>query len=203
MKKLPYIGIIVLLLIVLLQNRGCNGPEAPNNTPQIDTVYKTIHIRDTVIIEKPVLVAAIPDTVWMKEEENAPDSTYNGLLNQYTELGNRYFTTNVFQNKFEIEDYGYVTVTDSIYGNWLMSSTLVANLDLLIPEITIEKTNPPVTQLYIGTTFTGSKITPLTAVYGNLLLKTKRDRLYGAGIGWDGENTVYSLSLYWKIKLKK
>lgn len=203
MKTLPYIGIIVLLLIVLLQNRSCNGPEVQDNAPKIDTVYITIHIRDTVIIEKPVLIASIPDTVWQKEEENTPDSTYSGLLNQYTELGNKYFTTNVFKNKFSIGDYGSVTVTDSIYGNWLMNSTLTTDLDILYPEITIERTNPPVTQLYIGTTFTGSKITPLTAVYGNLLLKTKKDRLYSIGVGWDGENTVYSLSLYWKIKLRK
>lgn len=202
MKKLPYIGIIVLLLIVLLQNRGCNDPEVQDNTPKIDTVIVHEVIKDTVTIKIPVPIASIPDTIWLKKEENTPDTTYKGLLNQYKELGNRYFTTNVFKNNFEIEDYGYVTVIDSIYGNWLMSSSLITDLDVQYPEITIERKNPPVTQFYTGITFTGTKITPLTAVYGNFLLKTKKDRIYGAAIGWDGKNTVYSFSLYYKIRLK-
>jgi hypothetical protein len=200
MKILPYIGIIVLLLIVLLQNRSCSPADI--TPPNIDTVIVYETIRDTVEVEVPTLVAAIPDTVWLKEEENAPDSTYDGLLYQYAELGNRHFTTNVFKSEFQIEDYGKITVTDSIYGNWLMSSTLVTDLEIVYPEITITKTAPSRNQMYIGTTFTGNKSYPISGVYGGLMLKTKQDRLYGAAIGWTGEIT-YSFSLYYKIKLRK
>lgn len=201
MKTLPYIGIIVLLLIVLLQNKGCNNQNGQDNTPKIDTVYKTIHITDTVIIEKPVLVAAIPDTVWMKEEENTPDSTYDGLLNQYTELGNRYFTTNVFQNKFEIEDYGSVTVTDSIYGNWLMNSTMFTDLKIPTTTITIEKEAPKKNEFYFGPQLSMSRTYPISGVYGSALLKTKQDKIYHLSLGYNGEAQIMG-GLYFKIKIK-
>lgn len=200
MKKLPYIAIIILLLIILFQNRSCKSPIP---APKIDTVTVYIPVKDTITIEKPVLIATKKDTVWMKKEENTPDSTYQGLLNQYTELGNRYFTTNVFQNRFKISDYGSITVTDSVYGNWLINSSIFTDLNIPITTITIEKPVTPKNQFYTGVTFTGNKITPLTAVYGNLLLKTKKDKIYAVSIGWDGERTNYAFSLYWKIKLRK
>jgi hypothetical protein len=200
MKTLPYIAIIVLLVIILLQNKSC-VPEPPAPS-KIDTVIVYETVRDTIEIKIPVLVASKPDTVWQDREEQTPDTTYNGLLKQYTDLGNRYFTTNTFQSRFQIANYGSVTVTDSIYGNWLMSSTLISDLKIPTTTITIEKDRPAKNQLYIGATFTGNATYPISGVYGGLLLKTKGDRIYGGSVGWTGEVT-YGFSLYYKIKIRK
>ena len=201
MRTLPYIAIIVLLVIVLLQNKSCNNP-IDIKPPKADTVVVHHIVRDTITIVKPVLVASKPDTIWKYRDQNTPDTTYDGLLKQYTELGNRYFTTNTFKSKFQIADYGSVTVTDSIYGNWLMTSTLTSDLKIPTTTITIEKPLPPKNQLYIGAIFTGNTTYPISGVYGGLLLKTKRDRIYGTSVGWTGEVT-YGFSLYYKIKIRK
>lgn len=200
MKKLPYIAIIALLLVILFQPWSCK-PDGDLPSPEIDTVIVYKHITDTIIVEKPVPVASIPDTVWMKEE-NAPDSTYEGLLSQYTELGNRYFTTNVFQTDFQISTFGYVTVTDSIYGNWLMTTTLVSNLKIPTTTITIEKEIPKRNELFAGPRLTGNHIYPISGVYGAAILKTKRDILYDFSIGYNGE-MQYGFGILYKIKLRK
>ena len=190
MKKLPYIGIIVLLLVILFQNRSCKQPNGPN-TPKIDTVIVYKHIVDTIVVEKPVLVSSKPDTVWMEKEENAPDTTYEGLLFQYKLLGGKYFTTNVFKSDFKIADYGYISVTDSIYGNWLMNSTIFTDLKIPTTTITIEKEAPKKAQLYFGPQISMSKTYPVSGVYGSLLLKTKQDKIMGVPSSQIGQSAEY------------
>lgn len=202
MKYIPYIGILVLLVIILLQNRSCESPKPQITPPQIDTVVIYEQIHDT-IPGKPVYISTKIDTsIWMKKKDYAPDTTYSGLLLQYKILGNKHFSTNVFETEFKIGDYGYITITDSIRTNWLISSVITTNLSIPITTITVEKETPSKNQLYIGTIFTGNKINPISGVYIGGILKTKRDRLYGLSIGYDG-NVSYAGSLYYKIKLRK
>lgn len=199
MKKLPYIAIIILLILVLFQPKRCQ--ETPSS-PKIDTVIVYEKIRDTIIVKEPVFVASKPDTIWLKKDENIPDSTYEGLLYQYTQLGNRYFTTNVFQTDFPISTFGYVTVTDSVYGNWLMTTSLVTNLQIPTTTITVEKESPKRNEFYVGPRFTGNSIHPISGVYGALILKTKKDLLYDISVGYNGE-MQYGFGFLYKIKLRK
>jgi hypothetical protein len=197
LSNLPYLAIIVLIVIVFLQNKGCNE-DTPINT--VDTVTVYIHTVDTVY-GKPEIVYTKSDTIWLKDTLFIPDTTYTGLLNQYTKLGNKYFTTNVFSTKFDISDYGSVTVTDTIYGNWLMGSSLITDLTIPVTTITVEKEAPSRRQLYGGPRFTGNSTLPVSGVYGDLLLKTKKDRIYGISIGYTGE-IQFGGSLYYPIKIK-
>lgn len=200
MKKLSYIGIVILLLVILYQNRSCKQPDLPN-TPKIDTVIVYRHVVDTIIVEKPVLVASKPDTIWMDKPENTPDTTYQGLLYQYTQLGSRYFKTNVFKSDFQIADYGYISVTDSIYGNWLMNSTIFTDLKIPTTTITIEKEAPKRAELYFGPQLSMSKTYPISGAYGSLLLKTKQDKIYHFSMGYNGEMQFMG-GIYFKIKIK-
>lgn len=198
MKQLPYIAVIVLLFIVLLQNRSCDK-KGDVIVEKRDTVVVYKHIVDT-IPGKPVLIKTKIDTsVWMKKSEYKPDTSYVGLLSQYKKLGNAHFSTNVYRTPFQIADFGYVAVTDSISGNKLISSTLETSLVIPTEIITIEKTLPPKNQLYVGTTLTGSKVQPISGVYGGMMLKTKKDKLYGLSVGYTGQVQL-GVSLYWKIK---
>lgn len=201
MKTIPYIGIIILLIIVLLQNKGCKE-DTVITPPKIDTVIVENIIHDT-IPGKPIYIKTKIDTsIWIKKSEYKPDTTYKGLYNQYTSLGNKYFSTNIFKTTFPISDYGSVTLTDSIRENQLVSSILTTNLNIPTTTITVEKTAPPKRQLYIGTTFLGKKSSPLASIHGGFILKDKKDHLYGASVGYDGE-LVYGGSLYFPIRLKK
>jgi len=198
MKNLPYIGIIILILIILFQPK----PEPIVSPPKIDTVYVYDTIRDTIQVEKIKYVGGKIDTVWMKEPGWIPDSTYQGLLAQYTLLGNHHFKRNVFSSEFKIADYGSVTVTDTIYGNWLINSWITTNLTIPTTTITIEKEAPKKNQFYFGPSVAFSKPSPISGVYGNILPKTKTDQIYSLSMGYNTEPTVM-FGYYWKIKLKK
>lgn len=202
MKSIPYIGIILLLLVILLQNRGCiDQKEQYNTPPKIDTmvVYKYIH--DTIPGKPVYLKTKIDTSVWMKRSDNIPDTTYKGLLSQYKGLGNKYFSTNIFKTDFKIAEYGSITLTDSVRENQLVSSVLTTNLNIPVTTITIEKSSPPKRQLFVGGSFVMNKTDVISGVYGGLQLKTKRDRLYGISVGWAGKPQLAG-SLYYPIKQK-
>lgn len=200
MKNLPYIGIIILLLVVLFQNKSCKQPDEPILS-KIDTVIVYKYIHDTIPGEPRFIAAKIDTSIWMKKADFKPDTTYKGLLKQYEELGNRYFTTNTFKTDFKIADYGYISVTDSIYGNWLMNSTIFTDLNIPTTTITIEKEAPKKNEFYIGGTLTLSKTYPVSGIYGGFLMKNKKDQIYGINIGYNGEPQI-GASLYYKLKLK-
>lgn len=203
---LPYIALVIMVIIILLQNEGCLRPkdsEISDTVVRYDTtiVYQTI--RDTVP-GKPIYIKSKVDTsVWMKKSEYKPDTSYSGLLFQYKTLGNKHFSTNLFKTEFPIADYGTVTIYDSIRQNQLIHSELISNLTIPITTITVEKQipTPSKRQLYFGTTITGNKFNPISGVYGGLQLKTKKDRLYGLSVGYTGQ-IEYAGSLYFPLKIK-
>lgn len=197
MKKLSYIVIIILFLVIFFQNRSCQPPEP---ITKMDTIYVYKHIRDTIRIDSPVYISGRIDTIWL--DKNPPDTTYEGLLNQYTLLGNQHFKYNVFKSTFPVSDYGTVSVTDTIYGNWLMSSNFETDLKIPTTTITVEKETPPKNEFYTGGSITLDKYNPFSGIYGGIIYKDKKDKLYGINIGYNG-NIQYGLSYYTKIKLKR
>lgn len=199
LTNLPYIVIIILLVIVLFQNKSCSNIDTPEPKITIDTVYYPVI--DTIYAD-PEIIYTKPDTVWKTDTLYIPSSTYTGLLTQYTALGNKYFQTNVFKSKFQIADYGHIEVTDSIKENILQSSTIITDLQIPTTIITIEKERPPKMQLYAGPRVVGNPTIPISGIYGDILLKTKRDKIYGISVGWQKELT-YGANLYYPIKFKR
>lgn len=198
MKIIPYITIVVLICVILLQNK-CSSPIPPKETRDTVIVYKTVH--DT-IPGKPKLVAAkIDTTIWMKKSDYKPDTTYKGLLKQYNFLGNKHFATNSFKTDFIIGDYGTVSVIDTVKENWLVSSVIQTDLKIPTTTITVTKESPPKRQIYAGFSATGNTSLPINGIYGDVMLKTKKDRLYGVSMGFNGE-PVYKVSLLWPLKIK-
>lgn len=198
-KALPYFIISVLLVIILLQNQ-CDGPKTPPKEIR-DTVIVYEHIRDTIKGETVYLKGkTLKDTVWLTE--NKPDSTYNGLLKQYTTLGNNHFEKRIFKSNFSIADYGTITVYDTIRANSLTGNSIVTDLNIPVTTITVEKEAPLKTRLYYGITLTGTKSLSVNGIYGDILLKTKKEKIYNFGIGWSGEVT-YKGGIYWPLTFKK
>jgi hypothetical protein len=198
MKYIPYIIVVILLSFILLQNKGCKEDVIliPN---KVDTVLVYEKVYDT-IPGKPIYIKTKIDTsVWMKKTKYIPDTTYSGLLNQYKTLGIAHFSTNIFKTEFKIADYGSVTVTDSIRENQLVSSVLSANLTIPTTTITVEKSAPPRNRLYVGGELTANNKLSQLGLYGGILLKNKKERIYGVGIGWDRE-IRYKGSFYIPLK---
>lgn len=195
-NKVLRLFLLVMAGIVIFQRCGGGKWEAP--APKIDTVivYKEIH--DTVK-GKTKFIKGESDTLWSTVTEYIPDTSYPKLLGQYKKLGDQYFEKNVYETEFTLGVYGKAKVTDSISTNKLISSKLT--FDLLIPEktITIKEQLPPKRQLYVGAGITGNPSSYLNGVYVGALYKDKKDKLFGASVGYNGQ-IVYGLSSYWKIK---
>lgn len=197
MKLLPYIVIAVLIGIILLQ-RSCQP------TPEPKIIRDTVVINKIVRITEPgktVYINSKPDTVWLKDTTNVPKPDYDGLLGQYTILGNNHFKTNIFKTEFKIADYGSVTVTDSIKANQLINSIIETNLNIPTTTITVIKEAPPKNQLYIGGEIEGNARLLIQGIYGGFLFKNKKDQIYTIGGGYNGEPVIKG-GIYWKIKIR-
>ncbi len=199
LKTIPYLLILGLLLFILLQNRGCVGGKSPADEIKRDTVIRYITVHDTVP-GKPIFRRGKRDTVWVKIPEYLPDTTYAGLLKQYNALGNKHFESRFYTTTFPIGTYGTVTLNDTVKANHLLSSKLV--YDLKIPEKTITETKlKSYRQVYLGVGVFGNSLHPIKGIYGSGIFKTKKDYLYEAGIGYDGQ-VIYQLSLHGPLRIK-
>lgn len=191
-----YLLTIALLILVLFIQK-CGGDSYVPPAPKIDTVIKYITIHDTVK-GKTKYIKGETDTSWITNIKYVPDTNYPLLLKQYKALGDRHFKTNVYKTRFPIK-YGSAQVTDSIFGNELINSSL--ELDVIFPEktVTITKYEPAKRQLYLGLGAYGNKRTIIDGVYIGALYKDRRDRVFGANIGYDNGLQI-GASSYWKIK---
>jgi len=198
-KKIFLPVLVILLFVIILLQRCNNNPGKIIPGPDTTIVYDTIVVHDTVR-GKIVYIHSKPDVLWKTDTAYRPDTNYNGLLKQYTKLGDDYFSLRTFKTEFSVDPYGTVTVTDEIKTNELINTTMISNLKIPEKTITITKYSEPKRQLYAGVELFGNPTSLLTGAQANMLYKDKKDRIFGAGVGWNGE-IQYSVSSYWKIKL--
>ena len=138
------------------------------------------------------------------ESKYLPDSNYATLYKQYQDLLVLYFQRNVLKDTLRIDSLGSVYVTDTVSKN-LISGRLY-NYTIKYPKITETVIVPakPRNQLYIGGSLQGNLINPVNQINAGVMLKNKKDQLYGisAGINMNGQLQL-GISSYWKIHLGK
>jgi hypothetical protein len=202
--SLSEILIVTLLIIILLQRCGGGNPEHPT-APQItiDTVW--VHT-DSTITTVPQIIKTIPYPVPIDRwsTEYLPDTNYTALVKQYTELAEKFLSSNLYKDSLHIDSLGYVLVKDTISKNMLIGRTF--SYDLKYPIIKETKLIPEKkrTQFYLGGYIQGNEVSGLDELGAELLLKDKKDRMFGisAGLTTDGQ-IMYGVSSFWKIKLHK
>jgi hypothetical protein len=126
-----------------------------------------------------------------------------------------FFAKNVYKDTLKLKDsLGYVTVTDTIQKNNILSRTWKSNVNkITIKELTIVKELPK-TQVFWGFNGGFNKKDVVANLGTGLLVKTKTDKIYQVGLGIsnsvNGSNgTTGTLSpyinggIYWKIQLHK
>jgi len=188
--------IILLLVVVLLANRCDHSGVKP--TIVIDTVY--VH-HDSIVTSKPQLVKVIstPIEKIITNIQYKPDTNYQALLKQYNALLMLYFRKNIQKDTLNLNKLGYISVTDTVYNNLITGR--VYDYHITYPEITKSITRHT-NQLYIGGGLEGNRINLVNQINVGLLLKNKKDQVFGASIGLDQSGVIqYSINSYWKIKL--
>jgi hypothetical protein len=199
--KLNYLINIALALfaLIVLYKAECGKPVVPGETVSVGgKKYEVIkQVIDTQYIK-------VKETKYKKGEDIYHDTTiYISVpvldTTQMQEVLSKYYAKNIFQDTLKVSKFGNIYINDTIQYNKLAGRSMSA--DLMFPSITnttIVKEKPKA-QLFLGATvdyLQGSNFQNLSV---GLMLKTKRDRLYGisAGVSPNGK-PVYGASFYIK-----
>lgn len=193
MKNIVY-GATVLFLLIMLYRAECGRPVV---APNVDKVV--VDGKKYEVIKKVVDTQYVKYTEKGKSDTVVHDTTiyvkipiFDSL--QLDSMVKVYYEMNVFSDTFNLK-YCKVYVQDSVQQNRIVGRNWGA--DLLIPteKTTIAVKEPARNQVYFG-----PKIDYSTSVIPGvgLMLKTKRDRLYGVSVSV-GKTPVYGGSLYIKL----
>jgi len=199
--KLNYIINIALALfaVIVLYRAECGKPVVSGETIKVDgKKYEVVkQIIDTEYIK-------VKEIKYKKGEDIYHDTTiYISVpvldTTQMQEVLSKYYAKNIFQDTLKVSKFGNIYINDTVQYNKLAGRSMSA--DLMFPSITkttIVKEKPKA-QLFLGATvdyLQGSNFQNLSV---GLMLKTKRDRLYGisAGVSPNGK-PVYGASFYIK-----
>jgi hypothetical protein len=201
-KNLLSVIIVILLIITVLQR--CKS-DVVVDAPKIirDTMWVS---NDTTIVSKPQVIKTIPYEVSRETiiKEYLPDSNYAELLKQYEDLVSQLLAKNIMQDSIRIDTNGYVKITDTVQKNLIVGRSTEVSMKYPIIKETVIQPAPKTRQLYLGGQVSASQGQLINGLNGGLLLKNKKDQIYGVtvGVNTDG-NISYGLQSYWKIKLKK
>lgn len=199
-KRLPY-WIIIILLIVFI--RQCTGSEpcAPveDSISAIKVEKDTMFLHDTIYVE-----GYVPDL--KKTVDPEPSAAY-----QYTEQDTNsivadYDKERIYRDSQNVEN-GYVIIKDTVAQNRIKGRSFTANINSKIIKetttITVTQKEQSTNELYLGIAAYGNKNTPINAAGASLMLKTKRERIYEAGVFIDLKGIAwYYGGMKFKIKIK-
>lgn len=200
------LNVIVLILIVVILVQRCS--DAPSGqTDNVKIVKDTVWVHnDTMVVTKPQIIRTIPVDVSRDTIINhyIPDTNYQKLVLQYQDVVNQLLAKNIHLDSIRIDTNGYVKITDTVQRNMVIGRTSEVSIKYPVIKETITQPAPKVNQVYAGGQIsgqTGSQV--INGINAGLLLKNKRDQIYGVNVGLNtGGQVSYGLQSYWKIKLK-
>jgi hypothetical protein len=205
-KHFTSVIIIILLIIIFLQRCDGGGQEVSSNGNKSDTTVLVInHLYKDTTKSKPTFIKGERDTILESSVYYLPSSNYDSLYVQYNTLKEAYLSRNMYRDSVQIDTFGYIKVIDTLQKNQMVGRSFIK--DLKIPEKTITVTNTifpePKRQVYIGGGVLGNKDNIVGQVQAGLLLKNKKDQIFGISTGINANGQVqYGISSYWKIKIK-
>src|SRR5688572_19912565 len=175
-KNIFILALIITLIILLL--KYCGRGKVLGPTVTIDTVYKevkgdTSYVLVPYAVYKPgknILKIVAGDTIYVEDTIHVDTAM---ILFDYN-------LHRVYNDTIR-NDYGYVSVTDTIAKNRIVGRG--TSTRLLIPEVTKTITihEPQKNQVYAGGGVFGNKMDPLSGFKVNVDLKTKNDQIVGLG----------------------
>lgn len=202
----PYIIIAALAFIIFMQ-RSCNtNAPAPNNNPPSITIngqdfnVQKQHI-DTQWLPTPPQIVTRPGKVIHKDSiiyiEIPPCDDTMAMLKDY-------FAKKIYSDTLKLKDsLGYISVLDTINQNSILYRTWNPHINKMVVSDTIYLSPVAKTQWYVGGLIGAHK--PNTTMAGvSLLIKNKKDQLYGVNAGYTSNlNLFVQGTMLWKIKLKR
>ena len=191
--------IIIGLIIVIFLLRECRGEKSPTPTEpvtivKIETKYDTIVETVPTYIPKyktKVKIKTVHDTI--RIHDTTPVDTAAILKD--------YFTTYAYTDTLKKDSVTFV-INDTISQNKILSRGIKYNLIYPTTTITTER-EVNKRELYIGFGLGGDR-QQLSYIGSELLLRNKKDKIYGIGLGINNNfKPVLTFKMNWKVKLPK
>lgn len=184
--------IILTLIVLLILQRECNSPQPSVNSTvitKIETKWDTLKIDSLVYVPK-----------WKTRTETVHDTIPSNI--DTLSILKDYYAKYFYTDTLDLDTLGNIVINDTVSRNIIVSRRIKPNV--FIPTTTIHSnTTTNKTRLYTGINMSANKQS-LNQAGVNLILKTKKSKMYGVGIGFNRDlQPVISGSLYWEIKLKK
>jgi len=193
-----YIIIIAILACIILLQRAC--------TPVVKCPEggkpRTVIIRDTQYITKIVeKIVYRPGAVKYLPGEKI----YVQMPVDTVAILKDYFASRVYNDTIAIDSIGFAYIQDTVSRNQIIARVLSAEYKIPVVIERVTTIVPPVekNQVYIGIEAAGNKKQPISYFGPSLVLKTKKDKMYTAGVGYTIEQGFgVKAGVLWKIKLK-
>lgn len=195
MKHIVY-GLIIAFLLIFILKSECGKPKGQGEIVKVDgKKYEVLkHTIDTQYV--PVKIKGTKDTIvedtTIYVEVPIMDSTE---LRKYVE---EYYAKKVYNDTISIE-YGKIFIHDTISTNKIINRAFSA--DLLIPTITDTKIvkELPKNQIYLGVRGDVTQGYSLFGVGPQIMLKTKKNKIYGVGMMMTQDKPIYSVNFAFKL----
>jgi len=206
---MKYLSIIIVILVVVLffQQGGCgyvNFSGKKSDTTVIRDTQWSVH--DTTIYKTLMGKGkTLHDTIQTPPEYIA-DTNYPKLLAQYNDLLSKYMALVEFKDTIRLDTLGYVSIIDTVNQNSIRGRSVRSNYKIptITNTVTIQHYEKPKTQMFFGGGIDGNQTLGITGASLGVLLKNKKDHIYGLNLGTQIDGGVtYGIQSYWKIKLKK
>jgi hypothetical protein len=204
LKKISLSEILVIVILVIILLQRCSKDPVVVEQPRIirDTTWV---FKDSTITKQPQIIKTITVPVEQWNTEYLPDtSSMSKLMAQYNQLASKFLALNISTDSIVVDSIGKVYITDTVTTNIIKNRKLSYNFKFPIVTNTIILPEPKKTQWYIGGTIEGEQGTLISQINANLLIKNKKDQIFGGSVGLNNSGALQiGLSSFWKIKLKK
>jgi hypothetical protein len=205
MNKLfiPIIAVLIIILFLIRFNSCVSHSPLPQVKSDTVVIHDTFRIHDT-ITGKIDFVKSNPSKHWDTIPKYIPDTNYTNLLKQYNNLGNNFFTQNIYKSSYKLDSFGSLIVIDTISQNKLSGTSMISNIKIPYNRIIITNTKISANknQLYIGGGLNGNKSSLINSAEVGLILKTNKDQIFQVKISENLDGKInYGIGTYWKIKL--
>lgn len=208
-KSTRFLSVLILVLIaIIFLQRSCHQKEIGDIVSHRDTtvvVDTVVEVHENTVTRKVPLVKH--DTSYLPiDTQYLPDPDYAVLKARFEALVKEHTARNIYSDSLRLDSIGYVIINDSVQFNKLFDRSYKYHYELptITKTITVIEHPKKINQLYVGGGVLGNKTQGVAGAEVGLLLKNKKDQIYGVKVGSDlNGNLLYGVQGYWKIKLKK
>jgi hypothetical protein len=193
--------IIIGLIIVIFLLRECRGEKSPLPTEPI-TIVKIETKYDTIIETVPTYIPKYKTRVkWKTKTVHDTIEIHDTIPVDTASVLEEYFAAYAYTDTLKKDSVTFI-INDTISQNKILSRGIKYNL---VYPTTIIQTEREVNkrELYVGFGLGGDR-QQISYAGSELILRTKKDKLYGVGIGVNNSfQPILTFKMNWKVKMPK